>query len=313
MENSAQPPRRPSFHRRPTDLNEKALRKAAAKGGAPDEEANAEGREPGHINLEGGLDITLNVEIDQHDPVGGTQAYRLLVPALWYTGGQDHNTAHLKGRTGGLLNRLRSKRGKKGEEYSRSPSPDADANAAYSPAYSGGQTGNNVQQKHQQQQQQQQQRQSQYYGNDGTHSGDHNGAYQGLVVDQRATAYGKGYNNQPPPIGFAHQSDTPPPQQQQGTHNSYFAGQGHRSTSMPNPQTQYQQGPYDREQDEYTEGSVTSGEYVDARDRQPGRFNKVERFFGMGSREQGYAGNGVYGNSDAAPAKRRPSWKVWKS
>lgn len=36
------------------------------------------------INLEGGLEITLNVEVNQKDPVGITVPYRLLVPALWY-------------------------------------------------------------------------------------------------------------------------------------------------------------------------------------------------------------------------------------
>ena len=36
------------------------------------------------INLEGGLDICLNMEVNQKDPAGITMPYRLLVPALWY-------------------------------------------------------------------------------------------------------------------------------------------------------------------------------------------------------------------------------------
>jgi hypothetical protein len=62
------PPRRP-FHRTPTGISEKRLRKL------------------GHshdVNLEGGLDICLNVEVSQKDPAGITMPYRLLVPALWY-------------------------------------------------------------------------------------------------------------------------------------------------------------------------------------------------------------------------------------
>ena len=50
-----------TFHRRPTNLSEKAALKAAARGGA---EGNIEGRESGHIDLEGGLDISLNMEVN---------------------------------------------------------------------------------------------------------------------------------------------------------------------------------------------------------------------------------------------------------
>ena len=38
----------------------------------------------GHIDLASGLDIVLNVEVNQHDPAGITMPYRLLVPALHY-------------------------------------------------------------------------------------------------------------------------------------------------------------------------------------------------------------------------------------
>jgi hypothetical protein len=68
---SAPIPTRPNFQRQPTTLED-----AAKKGGADDES--------GHINLEWGLDIKLNCEIKQGDPSGGTESYRLLVPALFF-------------------------------------------------------------------------------------------------------------------------------------------------------------------------------------------------------------------------------------
>ena len=71
---SAPLPTRPinSFHRRPTNLSEKAV----SKGGLT----------LGEINLEHGLDIVIHCEVSQKDPAGCTVPYRLLVPALWYTG-----------------------------------------------------------------------------------------------------------------------------------------------------------------------------------------------------------------------------------
>ncbi|KAF2750814.1 hypothetical protein M011DRAFT_474311 [Sporormia fimetaria CBS 119925] len=59
---------RPSpFHRRSSVLGRKGLK--------------AEGD---YINLQGGLDITLHMEVSQKDPAGITHPYRLLVPALQY-------------------------------------------------------------------------------------------------------------------------------------------------------------------------------------------------------------------------------------
>lgn len=58
---------RQTFHRTPTGLSEKQVRKG-----------NQE------INLEGGLDVCLNVEVSPKDPAGITVPYRLLVPRLWY-------------------------------------------------------------------------------------------------------------------------------------------------------------------------------------------------------------------------------------
>ncbi len=70
----AQEPQRRPFHRTPTGLSEKQLRKL---GDSHD------------VNLEGGLDICLNVEVSQKDPAGITMPYRLLVPALWHEDAKD--------------------------------------------------------------------------------------------------------------------------------------------------------------------------------------------------------------------------------
>jgi hypothetical protein len=64
------------FHRTPTGLSEKQRR-----------------QEPPEINLEGGLDIYLNVEVNCKDPAGITTPYRLLVPALWYEEAEQRNAA----------------------------------------------------------------------------------------------------------------------------------------------------------------------------------------------------------------------------
>lgn len=110
---------RPTFRRRPTNLSEKAALKAAARGGA---DANVEGHDAGHIDLEGGLDIALNMEVSQLDPAGVTAPYRLLVPALWYEGAGDPNTARFKSRGASLMDRLRGRNNDREGEYSGSES-----------------------------------------------------------------------------------------------------------------------------------------------------------------------------------------------
>ncbi|KAF2705388.1 hypothetical protein K504DRAFT_388085 [Pleomassaria siparia CBS 279.74] len=67
--NSMAPPERPTtFHRRASVLSKKHVL--------------AQGE---FIDLQGGLDICLNLEVSQKDPAGITTPYRLLVPALHYT------------------------------------------------------------------------------------------------------------------------------------------------------------------------------------------------------------------------------------
>ncbi|KAJ5679580.1 hypothetical protein N7462_007824 [Penicillium macrosclerotiorum] len=70
-------PRPGQFHRRPTNLSLKASKKAAKHG---NDGVGA------FVNLEGGLAITLNLEISSQDPSGITVPYKLLVPALRHEG-----------------------------------------------------------------------------------------------------------------------------------------------------------------------------------------------------------------------------------
>jgi PhoD related phosphatase len=93
---------RPGILRRPTNLSEKA-----AKRGGPSPEFNSGGTLINedlndHINLEGGLDITLNCEVNQGDPAGITTPYRLLVPALRYDGSSDSQKIDGPGPVGGV-------------------------------------------------------------------------------------------------------------------------------------------------------------------------------------------------------------------
>ncbi|KAL2444515.1 hypothetical protein ABEF95_016960 [Exophiala dermatitidis] len=105
-----QAPVRPNMLRRPTNLSERAAR----KGNVP--AVDAEGNEidvNDQINLDGGLDVVLNVEVNQKDPSGITVPYRLLIPALWYDGSSDREkldeAADVKRRSS-LLNRFVSQR-----------------------------------------------------------------------------------------------------------------------------------------------------------------------------------------------------------
>ncbi|KAI1500253.1 hypothetical protein F5X99DRAFT_429882 [Biscogniauxia marginata] len=66
---TSRPPAARPFRRTPTDLGFKTLKKNA---------------ERYQVDLEGGLDICLNVEVNAKDPAGITVPYRLLVPRLWY-------------------------------------------------------------------------------------------------------------------------------------------------------------------------------------------------------------------------------------
>ncbi|KAK0657459.1 hypothetical protein B0T16DRAFT_385993 [Cercophora newfieldiana] len=75
------------FHRTPTGLSTKQLKHAQKLA----------------VNLEGGLEVTLNVEISPKDPGGSTVPYRLVVPRLWYDydGEEDEMSVGVKGKVEG--------------------------------------------------------------------------------------------------------------------------------------------------------------------------------------------------------------------
>ncbi|KAM3088523.1 hypothetical protein ACMFMG_000159 [Clarireedia jacksonii] len=89
----SQPFPRNQFHRTPTGFSEKQLRKGNVQ----------------QVNLESGLDICLNFEVNQRDPAGITVPYRLLVPALWYEDSMGEEVARKK-REYDLLVWLRSRK-----------------------------------------------------------------------------------------------------------------------------------------------------------------------------------------------------------
>lgn len=131
--NSSAPlPRPGNFLRRPTNMSERAANK-----GDPEDTS-------GHVNLEHGLDIVLNCEIDQKNPAGVTTPYRLLVPALHYDGEGDENTASY--RTPKLLQRLSSLRGRKVVTDSRARAEGDSENDSF--------TGSDISEEELQQQQQ---------------------------------------------------------------------------------------------------------------------------------------------------------------
>lgn len=97
-------PPRPNFHRCPTNLRRKSV---VAKKQAEDDNEQGD-----HVNLEGGLHITLNCEVSPSDPAGITTPYKFLVPGLWYEGGLEPNAEPVKK---GLLKRMFSKKKKRVE------------------------------------------------------------------------------------------------------------------------------------------------------------------------------------------------------
>jgi hypothetical protein len=75
-----------AFHRTPTGLSTKQLRNAQKLA----------------VNLEGGLEISLNVEISPLDPGGSTVPYRLVVPKLWYEYEGEEDLPKVEKPVGGL-------------------------------------------------------------------------------------------------------------------------------------------------------------------------------------------------------------------
>ncbi|RAL68015.1 hypothetical protein DID88_008739 [Monilinia fructigena] len=94
---------RNQFHRTPTGLSEKQIRMGNYQ----------------NINLEGGLDICLNVEVNQKDPAGITMPYRLLVPALWYEDDMGEEAAKRKREYDLILWLKKRRASKKGTDTER--------------------------------------------------------------------------------------------------------------------------------------------------------------------------------------------------
>jgi hypothetical protein len=96
------------FHRTPTGLSTKQRKRAATF----------------EVNLEGGLEVCLNVEVSSKDPAGITVPYRLIVPKLWYDPREDEKVALDKdaapgesaGVTGGIKRLFSSRKGKEKEK-----------------------------------------------------------------------------------------------------------------------------------------------------------------------------------------------------
>lgn len=63
------------------------------------------------VNIQGGLDITLNVEVSAKDPAGITVPYRLLVPRLWYDAAEGDAVELPAKREGGVKRLLSLSRG----------------------------------------------------------------------------------------------------------------------------------------------------------------------------------------------------------
>lgn len=72
-------PRPGQLLRRPTNLGRKAAKQANQQG---------DGGLEGYVNLEGGLAVTLNLEVNPKDPSGITTPYKLLVPTLLVDGSE---------------------------------------------------------------------------------------------------------------------------------------------------------------------------------------------------------------------------------
>lgn len=105
----------PSFHRTPTGLSAKQMRQA----------------DKYKVDLEGGLDIRLNVEVNAQDPAGITVPYRMLVPRLQYEYNPAEDDLAQKGAEMSGIKRLLSFRKKgaraKSDDYEDEEMSDEDS------------------------------------------------------------------------------------------------------------------------------------------------------------------------------------------
>nr|POE48334.1 uncharacterized protein CFP56_73901 [Quercus suber] len=338
---SGQAAPRPGIYRRPTNMSIKEARKAAAKGGA---DGNLDGREPGLVDLEGGLDISLNMEIDQKDPLGATVPYRLLIPALWYEGMPDVNTARFKGRRTSLMQRIRGRLAPGQQKYEHDPEQNIqeeheeqhDDSSANSPPPDGRAS---MQMRRSQQQQGHPgdldsspppQATSKRYSwqpqpratrdePDAPDNPNRQSGQPGRSTSQKHAgprhnpnmdgAYQKGLNLSSPPIGGERERPAPAvnnnPYQQAGFHRTGGPGQQGR---QPDQHRWDHDGGDDGGDDVITEGSLTpEPEHAQAGrpSLQGHRLSKTDRFFGTGDDVDA-------GQNDATGKKKKGGWKVWK-
>lgn len=92
------PPRAASFHRRPSNASQRS---------SGTQDASGRG---GQIDLEGGLEITINCEVNQIDPSGQTTPYTLIVPALFYQGPDRYQSMPAKKPLSGFLGSMKGRR-----------------------------------------------------------------------------------------------------------------------------------------------------------------------------------------------------------
>ncbi|PGH31563.1 hypothetical protein GX50_05656 [[Emmonsia] crescens] len=113
-----------NFLRRRTDLSAKEIKREAKSGAFALQN---------FINLEGGLDITLNCEMNSRDPAGITNPYRVLVPTLWFDGIFERSEPRVKNRWwkigGGRKKQEQEEEGEEEEEEDGKQEADGEQSA----------------------------------------------------------------------------------------------------------------------------------------------------------------------------------------
>ncbi|QIW96379.1 hypothetical protein AMS68_001897 [Peltaster fructicola] len=266
-----------SFQRRPTNLSLKEARKAAAMGGADgDDDDNL----PGHINLEHGLDISLCMEVDQHNAAGHTEPYRLLVPALWYHGPGDKNHLTLPARRPSLFKRMTGGRQKAKEsevEHDQEKAEFYDDDSLVESPVLGRAT----------------------HARPAVSSQNRNTELEEL----QATAAGAGSS------GLQKHNEPRSPYLQRG----YDLGAPPVGPSTAAKQSAFTQAPAaytddDDDDDSFTESELNSGDDESLQMEQQRQSSKAERFLGMSEAQQE-----AEGMSRQTSVKRRSIWTPWKS
>ncbi|KXT15005.1 hypothetical protein AC579_7738 [Pseudocercospora musae] len=296
---------RPTFKRRPTNFSEKDARRASKAAGQTDGAADAGF---GHIDLEGGLDISLCMEVNQHDPAGVTVPYRLLVPALSYQGPGDPNPARFSSHRKSLMDRLRLNR--KREAYVDGAQHDnADNYTEYRGSSQGSRTPSPPPAKPDE-------------FDPATEKNTNMNANPNLGYraggQPHHESYNKGLSLASPPIGSAHQVSTGGLKSHHPTGaGAEFPDSGYRRVSAPAPY----RGPYGRNNDDgFSDGSFSDDDesYIQTAPPQR-RPSKVPRFFGIGGGKKlrksvdiGDREGELEDLGRTASGNQKPGWKIWR-